>query len=115
MTSKVFKLMRLPNISIVLALWTSAFFLLPPPVPGGAGNVDNVLKKIHGLTPAQRRAALEEGARKEGEVVVYTSMSLSDYPKVMKDFVFVNPATIGADLTAIITTYQDIFGLRHAR
>jgi iron(III) transport system substrate-binding protein len=48
--------------------------------------VEDVLKKIQGLTPAQRRAALEEGARKEGEVVWYTSMSLTDFPKIVGAF-----------------------------
>lgn len=45
-----------------------------------------VVKKIQGLAPAQRRAFLENGAKKEGQVVVYTSMSLTDYPKVLGAF-----------------------------
>ncbi len=44
----------------------------------GAATVAEVLKKIQPLQPAQRKAALEEGAKKEGQVVIYTSVSLSD-------------------------------------
>lgn len=47
-----------------------------------SATVDEVLKTVHKLPAAQRKAALEEGARKEGQVVWYTSMSLSDYPKI---------------------------------
>lgn len=58
---------------------------------GAAATVGEVLKKIENLPPAQRRASLEEGARKEGQVVVYTSMSLSDYPKIMAAFEQAHP------------------------
>ena len=37
-------------------------------------------------TGAQRKAFLEEGARKEGEVIWYTSMSLTDFPKIVGAF-----------------------------
>lgn len=53
---------------------------------GHCATVDEALKNIQGLPPPQRRAHLEEGARKEGQVVFYTSMSLADYPKVMAAF-----------------------------
>ncbi|MGH7928331.1 MAG: ABC transporter substrate-binding protein, partial [Candidatus Binatia bacterium] len=52
----------------------------------GAATANEVLKKIQGLAPAQRKAVLEEGARKEGQVVIYTSISLSDYPKIFAAF-----------------------------
>lgn len=48
--------------------------------------VEEALKNIRSLGAAQRRAALEEGARKEGEVVWYTSMSLTDFPKIVGAF-----------------------------
>jgi iron(III) transport system substrate-binding protein len=65
----------------------SAFaLLLYDSAPATALTLDEVVKKIQGLAPAQRKAALEEGARKEGEVVWYTSMSFTDYPKIAGAF-----------------------------
>jgi len=57
-------------------------------VPGLARSVTvaEVIKKIQNLGPAQRRSALEEGAKSEGQVVIYTSVSLSDYPKILGAF-----------------------------
>jgi len=51
-----------------------------------AATVDEVAKSMRGLTGAQRKTFLEEGARKEGEVVWYTSMSLTDFPKIVGAF-----------------------------
>ena len=51
-----------------------------------AATVSEVLKKIQNLALAQRRASLEEGAKSEGQVVIYTSVSLSDYPKILAAF-----------------------------
>lgn len=56
------------------------------PFPARAATVEEVLKNIRSLAPAQRKATLEEGARKEGEIVWYTSMSLTDFPKVVGAF-----------------------------
>ncbi len=42
---------------------------------GAAATVGDVLKKIQNLPAAQRRATLEEGAKSEGQVVFYTSVS----------------------------------------
>ncbi|HEX2929051.1 MAG TPA: ABC transporter substrate-binding protein, partial [Candidatus Binatia bacterium] len=53
---------------------------------GSAATVGEVLKKIQNLPAAQRRAVLEEGAKAEGQVVIYTSVSLSDYPKILGAF-----------------------------
>jgi iron(III) transport system substrate-binding protein len=53
---------------------------------GHAATAAEVLKKIQNLAPAQRRSALEEGAKSEGQVVVYTSVSLTDYPKILAAF-----------------------------
>lgn len=51
-----------------------------------AASIGDVLKKIQNLSPAQRRTILEEGARSEGQVVFYTSVSLTDYPKILSVF-----------------------------
>lgn len=48
--------------------------------------VEEVVKSLGALSPAQRKAVLEEGARKEGETVWYTSMSLTDFPKIVGAF-----------------------------
>jgi len=53
---------------------------------GHAASADEVVKKAAGLSGAQRKAFLEEGAKKEGEIVFYTSLSLTDYPKIMPHF-----------------------------
>ena len=54
--------------------------------PARGATAGEVLKKIQTLAPAQRRATLEEGAKAEGQVVIYTSVSLSDYPKILGAF-----------------------------
>ncbi|HVO94686.1 MAG TPA: extracellular solute-binding protein [Terriglobales bacterium] len=51
-----------------------------------AASIEDVVKNLRSLTPAQRKAALEEVARKEGETVWYTSMSLTDFPKITGAF-----------------------------
>jgi iron(III) transport system substrate-binding protein len=51
-----------------------------------AATAAEVLKKIQNLTPTQRRSVLEEGAKSEGQVVIYTSVSLTDYPKILSAF-----------------------------
>ena len=51
-----------------------------------SATIDEVQKSLRGLTPAQRKAALDDGARKEGEVIWYTSMSLTDFPKIVGAF-----------------------------
>lgn len=51
-----------------------------------AATVDELSKSLQSLPQTQRKATLEEGARKEGEVVWYTSMSLTDFPKIVGAF-----------------------------
>jgi iron(III) transport system substrate-binding protein len=58
---------------------------------GNAATIGEVLKKIQSLPAAQRRAVLEEGAKVEGQVVIYTSVSLSDYPKILGAFEQAHP------------------------
>lgn len=48
--------------------------------PLAGATVEDVTKNIRNVAPPQRKAILEEGARKEGEVIWYTSMSLTDFP-----------------------------------
>jgi iron(III) transport system substrate-binding protein len=47
---------------------------------------EDIIKKTSSLSTAQRKVFLEEGAKKEGEMVFYTSLSLTDYPKIMPHF-----------------------------
>jgi iron(III) transport system substrate-binding protein len=51
-----------------------------------AATADEVVKKAAALSGAQRKAFLEEGAKREGEIVFYTSLSLTDYPKILPHF-----------------------------
>src|SRR6266508_2425689 len=65
-------------IMLLLALCRAA--------PAHGATVEEAGKSIRNLTGAQRKSALEEGARKEGEVIWYTSMSLTDFPKIVGAF-----------------------------
>jgi iron(III) transport system substrate-binding protein len=67
-------------------LLTSSLMAFSVVVPAGGATVDDALKNIRSLSPAQRKTAIEENARKEGEVVWYTSMSLTDFPKIVSAF-----------------------------
>jgi iron(III) transport system substrate-binding protein len=60
--------------------------LLGLAAPAPAATVDEVLKNLRSLSAAQRKTLLEEGARKEGEAIWYTSMSLTDFPKIVGAF-----------------------------
>jgi iron(III) transport system substrate-binding protein len=51
-----------------------------------AATVEEVLKSTRNLSAIQRKTAIEDGARKEGEVIWYTSMSLTDFPKIVGAF-----------------------------
>ncbi|HEY1235729.1 MAG TPA: extracellular solute-binding protein [Candidatus Binatia bacterium] len=51
-----------------------------------SATVDDALKNIRNLSSKQRKTTVEEGARKEGEVLWYTSMSLTDFPKIVGAF-----------------------------
>ena len=68
------------------AVISALILLFHRPSPGMSLTLDELSKKIQGLAPAQRKALLEEGARKEGEVIWYTSMSFTDYPKIVGAF-----------------------------
>jgi len=51
-----------------------------------AATPEEIIKKAASLSGVQRKTFLEEGAKKEGEMVFYTSLSLTDYPKIMPHF-----------------------------
>ena len=54
--------------------------------PCFAATVQEIAKKLSTLPPDQRKKAIEDGARQEGQFVFYTSMSVQDNPKVMAAF-----------------------------
>ena len=62
----------------------SVLFRVAPPALGVT--FEEVTKKIQGLGPAQRKSVLEEGARRERELIWYTSMSFTDFPKIVGAF-----------------------------
>ena len=69
------------RFNVLRFLLTSTFIALHVALPAGAATIEEALKNIRTLPPAQRKAVIEENARKEGEVIWYTSMSLTDFPK----------------------------------
>jgi iron(III) transport system substrate-binding protein len=74
------------STTFLCGLWIWALVDMIVANPVRAASVTEVLKKIQGLAAAQRRASLEEGAKSEGQVVFYTSVSLTDYPKILAAF-----------------------------
>jgi iron(III) transport system substrate-binding protein len=79
-------ILKLFRINLPRLLLASAFIALGVVVPGSAATIDDAVKNLRGLSPAQRKVVLEENARKEGEVVWYTSMGLTDFPKIVGAF-----------------------------
>lgn len=73
-------------MKIRLMSWLGIVLPLSASVPSFAATVQEVIKKISTLTPAQRKQTIEEGARKEGQFVIFTSISDQDNPKVMAAF-----------------------------
>ena len=67
------------RLFVAVAVWLAG-------APVFAATADEAVKKIASLPPAERKAALEAGARKEGQLVLYTSISLTDYPKIVAAF-----------------------------
>jgi iron(III) transport system substrate-binding protein len=65
--------------AVIGALFISARVASP-------ASVEEVEKSLRNLSAAQRKSVIEEGARKEGETVWYTSMSLTDFPKIVGAF-----------------------------
>jgi iron(III) transport system substrate-binding protein len=76
--------MPTPLRAFVLLL--AVFLTCSLSAPCLAATVQEVIKKISSLPPAQRKKALEDGARQEGQFVFYTSISAQDNPRVMAAF-----------------------------
>ena len=66
--------------------YSATFGLVEWPKPLLAATADEATKNLRNLSAPQRKRLLEEGARKEGEAVWYTSMSLTDFPKIVGAF-----------------------------
>jgi len=71
-------------LAFILSILLAGVFVCPRELH--AASADEVIKKAAGLSAAQRKTFLEEGAKKEGEMIFYTSLSLTDYPKIMPHF-----------------------------
>jgi len=71
---------------LITLLQVSACFSLLGAAPSAAASVEDAIKSLRNLNTTQRRSTLEEGARKEGEIIWYTSMSLTDFPKIVGAF-----------------------------
>ena len=71
---------------LIPILQVVALVLLFNPTRADSATAEEVVKSIRNLAPAQRRTFLEEGARKESEAIWYTSMSLTDFPKIVGAF-----------------------------
>jgi len=84
MASKIIDLRPVRSFVLSIGVIALAIFFAQP--CANAATVDEALKSLRNLSGAQRQAALEEGAKKEGEVVWYTSMSLTDFPKIVGAF-----------------------------
>jgi hypothetical protein len=77
---------------LVTGLIAASVFLYYPCAQ--AATVDEALKSLRNLGAAQRKAVLEEAAKKEGEVVWYTLMSLTDVPKIVGAFEKIYPSRL---------------------
>lgn len=75
-----------PRSSIPSLLFAIAAITLLTASAGYSATVEEVVKAIRSLAPAQRKAVLEDGARKERELVWYTSIGLTDFPKIVGAF-----------------------------
>src|SRR5262249_26723251 len=71
-------------IAAILALLVCIAALAPR--AGFAATPGEIIKKSSALSSSERKTFLEEGAKKEGQLVFYTSLSLTDYPKIMPYF-----------------------------
>jgi ABC-type glycerol-3-phosphate transport system substrate-binding protein len=71
---------------VILACRLFVWATLACAAPTHAATLDEAVKSVRNLGAAQRKLVLDEGARKEGEVAWYTSMSLTDFPKIVGAF-----------------------------
>src|SRR5215510_9347776 len=77
------KAYRLDALRLLL---TSALIAFGVVTAAEGATTDDALKNLRNLPLQQRKAVIEENARKEGEVVWYTSMGLTDFPKIVGAF-----------------------------
>lgn len=91
-------------------MFFSSIFLLFSFQEGFAAIVDEVVQKIANVSPAQRKAALEQGARREGQLVLYTSVSAADVPTIIAAFEashpFVKVSPYRAQPSTVITRLE---------
>lgn len=92
-------------IRVILAVLLAGCALCPRAATGATA--EEVVKKSAALSPAARKTFLEEGAKREGELVFYTSLSLTDYPKIMplfeKAYPFIKANTYRATPSNVFT------------
>ena len=74
-----------PRSKILALLFASSAVTLLT-AAGYSATVEDVVRALRALPPAQRKSVLEDAARKEGELVWYTSMGLTDFPKILAAF-----------------------------
>ena len=92
-------------LPLILGILVCCFAIFPRSAI--AAGADEVIKKAGALSAAQRKTFLEEGAKKEGELVFYTSLSLTDYPKIMpyfeKSYPFIKTNTYRSTPSGVFT------------
>lgn len=71
-----------PFFALAVAVWLS----LVSAASIFAASAEDAVKSVRSASPAQRKTLIEEGARKEGELIWYTSMGLTDFPKIVGAF-----------------------------
>ncbi|HEV8721592.1 MAG TPA: extracellular solute-binding protein [Candidatus Binatia bacterium] len=71
---------------VILACQLFVWAMLACAATTHSATLDEAVKSVRNLSAAQRKMVLDEGARKEGEVIWYTSMSLTDFPKIVGAF-----------------------------
>src|SRR4051812_26155688 len=92
--------LRRTALLVALAAWTVLSS------NASAATFEEVVKAIRPLAAPERKAFLEQGARKERELVYYTSMGLTDYPKIVGAFEKAHPYV---KVTSIRLTQSTIF------
>lgn len=73
-------------IRMTIALLATLWIVIDPSTQTRAATVEEAVKGLRSLSLSQRKTFLDEEARKEGEVIWYTSMSLTDFPKIVGAF-----------------------------
>jgi len=73
---------------LIALIQVSAWFSLLGAASSPSAGVDDALKGIHNLSKRARakKESQQKGARKEGEIIWYTSMGLTDFPKIVGAF-----------------------------